>query len=303
VKTIDSELLAVYQGSGPTIVATIMITRTDGQVFRWISLDRDLTIDGHVYEAAPGFDVSSIVSTEGFAVDNAEVKVLEGDAITRADILAGIWDGAAMEIAEVDWKAVTPTKNVLKAGRIGNFTAMRGYCKVEFRDLRQAIQNPRETVLQATCRYKLGDAKCTVSSELSPLTVTGAVTSTASQYSVTDTSRAEPDDFFGEGSLTFTSGANAGLKQKVKQYTASTKTFVFWQQFVYPIGVGDTYTTTAGCRLRFQEDCVGKFDNAINFGGEPNKLNPDVISAPAWVATGATVPSSDQNDGSTIGIA
>jgi uncharacterized phage protein (TIGR02218 family) len=277
VRTIDAALLATYRSRGPTVVATITIVRADGQTFRWIAHDRDLTIGGHVYESAPGFDVSSIVSTEGFAVDNAEITVQDGDSITRADVLAGIWDGASMEIAEVDWKAATPVKNVLKVGKIGVFTAMRGHSKVEFRDLRQAIQNPHETMMQPTCRYRLGDEKCTKDISAPPFTVTGTVDSTSSQYSVTDAARTEVVDYFAEGIFTFTSGLNAGLSQKVKSFTGGV--FVFWAQFIYPIGT-DAYRVSAGCRLRFQEDCVIKFGNGVNFGGEPNKRNPDTLTAP-----------------------
>jgi uncharacterized phage protein (TIGR02218 family) len=283
VKTIDTSLLATYRSGGPTIAAYVVIGRTDGQTFRWISLDRDLEIGGHTFESAPGVDVTSIVSTEGFAVDNAEVKVLDtGDEITRAGILAGIWDGASFEIGEVDWKAATPVKNILKLGKLGNFTPKRGYFVAEFRDLRQAIQNPRETVMQPTCRYTLGDAKCTKDVSGSPFTVTGTIDSSTSPYTVVDAARSEADDYFGEGRFTFTSGANAGLSQKIKSYNGTTKAFVFWQQFIYPIEAGDAYTAVVGCRLRFQEDCITKLDNGINFGGEPNKKNPDVLSAPVW---------------------
>jgi len=278
VKTIDSALLANYQSRGPTVVATITITRTDGQPFRWIAHDRDLTIGGHVYESAPGFDLSSIVSSEGFAVDNAEITVQDGDSITRADVLAGIWDGADMEIAEVDWTAATPVKNVLKIGKIGVFTTMRGHSKVEFRDLRQAIQSPHETLMQPTCRYRLGDAKCTKNISASPFTVTGTIDSSASQYSAADAARTEAADYFAEGMFTFTTGLNAGLSHKVKSFSAGV--FVFWAQFIFPIGT-DSYSVSAGCRLRFQEDCITKFDNGINFGGEPNKRNPDTLTAPA----------------------
>ena len=283
MKAIDAGLLATYQSTTPTIAVCVTITRKDAQVFRWIGHDKDLVVSGQTYLAAPGVQLSALVSSEGFAVDNAEITILEDADITRADILAGIWDGAAMEIAEVDWKAATPVKNVIKVGNLGNVIAKRGHSTVEFRDLRQAIQSRHETIMQPTCRYRLGDAMCTVVlSESDGLTVSGTVDSSADQYTVTDTSRLEADDYFGEGTFTFTSGLNSGLSQKIKTFSAGV--FVFWQQFIYPINVGtdvDTYTATAGCRLRFQEDCITKFDNAVNFGGEPNKRNPDQLAAPA----------------------
>jgi uncharacterized phage protein (TIGR02218 family) len=279
VKDIDSGLLGTYQSDTPTIVPYVIVERTDGEVFRWVGHDKDLLIDGQAFTSQPGIQLSSLVSTEGFAVDNAEVTVLEDADITRADILAGVWNGAQMTIGQADWKATSPSGNILKRGTLGVFKPMRGHSVVEFRDLRQAIQGDHATVLQPTCRYKLGDSKCTVVlAESDGFTVSGTVDSSANQYSVADAARTEADDFFGEGVFTFTNGLNAGLSQKVKTFAAGV--FVFWRQFIYPIG-NDAYTVTAGCRLRFQEDCITKFDNGVNFGGEPNKLNPDTLTAPA----------------------
>ncbi len=284
MKTIDSTLLAKYQSAAPTIVGYVEIVRTDDTAFRWIALDRDLVISGNTYTAAPGVSFSSLVSSEGFAVDNAEVTVLDnGGPVQRADILAGIWDGATMEFGEVDFKAVTPVKNVLKSGTLGAFVAKRNSFTAEFRDLRQAIQANREMVLQPTCRNKLGirsgSSHCPV--DLDDYTVTGTIDSSASQLSVVDAARSEADDYFGEGTFTFTSGGNAGLTQKIKTYNSTTKTFVFWAGFIFPIAGTETYTATAGCRLRFVEDCIGKFDVGVDFGGEPNKLNPDTLLAEA----------------------
>lgn len=279
MKALDSDLLPVYQSETPTIATLVTITRTDAEVFRWVGLDRNLTVDGDLYLAAPGVQLSALVSSEGFDVDNAEITILEDEDITRADILAGIWNGASMTIAECNWAASSPTANVLKRGTLGVVTPKRGHSVVEFRDLRQAIQGEHSTVLQPTCRYTLGDAKCTKNVSGSPFTVTGTLDSSASQYSVTDAARAEAADYFGEGMFTFTSGPNAGLSQRIKSFSAGV--FVFWRQFVFPIAGTETYSATAGCRLRFAEDCIAKFDNAVNFGGEPNRLNPDTLTAPA----------------------
>lgn len=280
MKEIDSGLLGTYQSDTPTIVPYVIIERTDGEVFRWVGHDLDLTIDGQAFTSQPGVQLSSLVSTEGFAVDNAEVTVLEDDDITRADILAGIWNGAEMTLGQTDWKAASPAGNILKRGTLGVFKPMRGYSTVEFRDLRQAIQGEHATVLQPTCRYTLGDAKCTLDVTGAPFTISGTLDSAASQYNVTDAARTEDADYFGEGIFTLTSGPNAGLSQRIKSF-ATGGVFVLWRPFVYPLTGTETYTARAGCRLRFAEDCIAKFDNGVNFGGEPNKLNPDTLTAPA----------------------
>ncbi len=282
MRTINPSLLATYRSGTPTLCPVLVITRTDDVVFRFIAFDTDLEIGGEIFESAPGIELSSLVSTEGFAVDNAEFKVLDSEdaVITRAGILAGIWNGAQMQIGMVDWKAAAPVIDVLKTGTLGVATPKRGHFVFEFRDIRQAMQNAHETVLQPTCRYKLGDDKCTVdlTSLSDGFTATGTVDTVTSQYSVTDAARTEVADWFGEGYFTFTTGLNAGLTQKVKTFSAGV--FVFWNQFIFPIG-NDDYSVTVGCRFRALEDCRDKFDNMINFGGERNPRNPDTLTAPA----------------------
>jgi hypothetical protein len=43
--------------------------------------------------------------------------------------------------------------------------------------------------------------------------------------------------------------------------------------------VGDTYEAIAGCRKRFEEDCQTKWNNELNFGGEPHRRGVNVLTA------------------------
>ncbi|MNE79426.1 hypothetical protein D3C80_1759100 [compost metagenome] len=95
-----------------------------------------------------------------------------------------------------------------------------------------------------------------------------------SQYQFQDTSRAEADDWFSTGAVMFTTGANAGLKPKeIKDYTTGGQVIVY-EAFHYPIQVGDQYVMIPGCRKRRDEDCVGKYANGLNFGGQPDLPAP-----------------------------
>jgi uncharacterized phage protein (TIGR02218 family) len=112
--------------------------------------------------------------------------------------------------------------------------------------------------------------------DLGPYTATGTVTSVASKQEFTETPRAEPPDYYGEGLITFTSGLNAGLSQKIKTFL--TGTFVLSLPMIQAIGVGDTYIVIAGCRKRATEDCAAKFDNILNFQGEPHLPGIDALT-------------------------
>lgn len=114
------------------------------------------------------------------------------------------------------------------------------------------------------------------------LTVTGAVTSFSGllPFSVfQDTSRSEPEDWFGDGLFKFTSGDNTGAYRKVKGYE-SNGTFILTTPYFGAIGVGDTYVVEAGCRKRLEEDCADKHNNNLNQQAEPHREGIDSVTAP-----------------------
>jgi len=69
------------------------------------------------------------------------------------------------------------------------------------------------------------------------------------------------------GVITMTSGANAGLSRQVKTFTTGQITLGL--PLPYALQIGDTYSLSAGCGKDFFADCVGGYDNSINFNGEP----------------------------------
>lgn len=83
------------------------------------------------------------------------------------------------------------------------------------------------------------------------------------------------DDWFSEGLLTFTSGANNGLTGKIKRSYQSG----YLDMSLPMLGtvmVGDTYSIVAGCQKRLT-DCTTKFSNVLNFQGEPHLPGIDEV--------------------------
>lgn len=277
-RTIGASLLAHLQGNATTVAYGVLVQRADGTRLALTSADVDCTLSGVpingsatgsvTYLANPGLEVSNIRSTEGFAVDNLEGTLHEGGSVTRADILRGLWDGAAWTLFLFNRADLTQGFVVLKAGWLGALQPRSGRFVAELRDLRQPLNEQHSLVLQADCRYNLGDARCTKSlaAFTDSITVTG-VTS----VQVFTISSTRPDDFFGNGSVTWLTGANAGVTVKVKSYNGSTDTFTLAEPMLSAIQIGDTATAVAGCRKRRTEDCATKFANVLNFGGEPDK--------------------------------
>jgi uncharacterized phage protein (TIGR02218 family) len=269
VKT-QSVGLSAHRDLGTTTLAWCWkVTRTDGEVFGFTSIDRPLEIDGVTYEAATGVTPSAIQSRADLAVPNLELAgALDSDTITEADLVAGVWDNAVVEIFEVNYADLTQGAMLLSLGSIGNVSATRSAYSAEQRGLAQALQQPVGFVTTPHCLNQLGDARCQFDVEVTRLAGTVSAVTGTKGFTADDVADADAD-YFGGGEVTWTSGDNAGLRIEVLTHAAGG---IFDLVLPMPRAIqeGDTFTVIAGCRKRRTEDCFEKFANVVNFLGFPD---------------------------------
>jgi uncharacterized phage protein (TIGR02218 family) len=266
MKTLPALLDTHYSGGTTTLADLLKITRTDGEVFAFTSAAEDVTISGQLYTSAQGLNISSIEVSAGFAVDNLELTTLDdGTVFTKAEVLAGVWRNADFIISRYNWQTPTDGVEVRMAGTVGEVNMHRGYITAELRGLQQYLQQPIGSVSSKTCRARLGDALC--AKDLTAFTHTGTVTSAASNQVFTASAMAQAADYFAEGILTWTGGVNAGLIVKVKGFSSGV--FTLMLPMLQTITAGDTFSVVAGCQKRLT-DCATKFNNVLNFQGEPH---------------------------------
>lgn len=283
MKTIPIAIAAHYVLPRTTLAFFLKVRRLDGFIIGLTSANAPVTIDAVTY--VPGFDVSSIVSSSGLAVDNLELSVLKTDEVlTDSDLLAGQWNNAQFTLYEANYLSPADGVNVIKRGTTGNTQIKRGVWTIEFLGLKQALQESLGAVTEKNCRAELGDANCKVN--LFYFTFSGEVTSVASRQIFTDSAQTQDDEYFAEGRLDFLTGANAGYGQKVKIFASGVFTLSLAMPF--PVLVGDTFTVTAGCQKRHERtssnpsgvsDCIDKFNNVLNFQGEPHLPGIDAITS------------------------
>lgn len=287
-----SAALIAYHGEAVTTPAWCWkVTRTDAAVYGFTSVDVDLVVGGITYAAATGFTPSSIDGRADMSVPNLEVSgMLDSAALTEADLQAGKWDGAAVEVFEVNYKDLTMGSMALTSGTIGNVSAGRAAFTAELRSLLQKLQQPFGRVFSQGCQAVLGDTQCKV--VLASYTVSGSVTTATSNRAFADSTRAEAADYFGAGLVIWLTGANAGLRMEVLDFSATA--FVLALPMPYTVAVGDTYQAIAGCRHRHQRntanpsgvsDCKDKFNNIVNFRGHPFVPGNDKVLGNAALAS------------------
>jgi len=274
MKTLPA-LLDTHIASGTTTLADLLkITRKDGAVYAFTSAADDVTIGGVTYIASQGLDISSLEVSASLAVDNLELTTLDdGTTFTHADVLSGKWRNADFVISRYNWASPADGVEVRMTGTVGDVRLLRGSIVAELRGLQQALQQPIGSVTSKTCRARLGDAMCGVN--LATYTFTGGVTTATSNQTFTDSTKAQAADYFAEGILTWTSGPNTGLSVKVKTFAAGV--FTLSLPMLLTVAVGNTFSVVAGCQKRL-EDCRDKFNNILNFQGEPHLPGIDALT-------------------------
>jgi len=251
-------------GPARTLAWTVTFSRRDGEVFRYTGGTRDATVEGDLYLAQPGFQVSSLTCTLGFSVDTLELTVFTTDDLTKADFLAGRWTGCRVEFNQRDWADSTNGFIPWPVYRVSNVEPVQGGFVLELRDLRQLMLQDYTRASGKTCINRLGDSRCT--KNLDPFTFGFTVTSVASRSIFTCSALAQAADYFSNGELTFDDGLHAGLPLLVRAH-ATGGVITLAVPLIADIEVGQTGTIIAGCLHRFEEDCKTKFDNVLNFGG------------------------------------
>ena len=278
MRTVPSALGTHLEGEELTLAQCVKLTRRDAQIFGFSTCNVDLVIDGVTYAATSSVSASGQVENVGTGVDNMEATgLLTSDLIKDTDLLAGKFDGAAIEVFLVNYNSLSAGKVILFSGWIGNVQLKDGQFVAELRSKSQKLSQQVGQLTTALCRVeKLGDSRCKVG--------VASYQFSRTVYAVTDNRRMTFDadthatGYYDYGLVTFTSGLNTGLSREVKVHTLSSGRAVIelQEEFPFTVAVGDVATLEAGCDRRL-DTCREKFSNVIDFRGEPHVPGNDKI--------------------------
>ena len=272
MKTLDSNFKTALANETTTLAWCWLIQRQDGTTIGFTSFDLPLSIDGVSYSAATGFTPSAVATSEGLAQnDNQNLKsILSSDAISETDLLAGKYNYGRITCFIVDVTNLPtsvsedPPKFLhLYSGILGKIKKSERNFEIEVRGLDHKLENKLGELTSKFCRYQFGGFGCGVN--LSPYTYTQAITGVSNQYTFTIDGNLA-DSSLDRGKLTFLTGANAGISADIASNWASQ--VVLFQPLPYTIAVGDTVTVVQGCAKTLL--ACAKYNNVINFGGEPH---------------------------------
>jgi uncharacterized phage protein (TIGR02218 family) len=254
------------------VAICVKLTAQDGTVVGITNADQDVVLSGVTYAGQRGHTPSTFQQQGGLAVDNLEATLILDETIfKRDDILNGKWDhaNALVQLVVLHDNGTAPDVFVLQRARLGNCTASRDAMQVELRGLMDAYANRIVEIYSPGCRADLGDARCGV--DIESYRVSGTVTSVTSGTDArmfVDTNRTEGTNYFAGGIVTWVTGNNAGRSMEIKSNDNVLAQVILVSPMYLPIQAGDTYTAIPGC-MKSIDVCATKFNNVVNFRGEP----------------------------------
>ncbi len=279
MKSLSPALQAHLDDGTTTLSWCWRISRIDGVALGFTDHDRPLTFDGTDFEPESGFAASEIRAGSDLAVDAQDATgVLTSDRITETDILDGRWDNAAVELWRVNW-ADTSQRVLLRRGAVGQIRRGRMAFVAEVRSLAHVLGQTVGRTFQAGCDAALGDARCGIDRENAVYKGLGVVTDLLRDRALMASGLAGFDaGWFTSGTLTWTSGANAGRITEVLAHglDGSIATLTLLEAPVRAVAEGDGFIARAGCDKRIAT-CSVKFANTANFRGFPNIPGQDAV--------------------------
>jgi uncharacterized phage protein (TIGR02218 family) len=255
------------------------LTRKDGIVMGFTDHDRDLAFDGTTFSAQTGWQGAKegLKGEEiGFAVTRHDViSALSASGITEQDILAGLYDGAMIELYCVNW-ADSSVRILLSTTRIGDIRREDNAFIAELTSLAARFDEEQGRLYTASCAADLGDTRCGINLEQPLFKGQGNVTETDGSLTIKAPGvQSFADHWFTNGNLVWLTGANTGSVVQVKTH-GEGGLISLWQRAPNLIAAGDTFRIYAGCNKSFHA-CRAKFANAVNFRGFPHMPGNDFI--------------------------
>lgn len=274
MRSVNSNLMQeIMKGK---ICNCMKITLQNGTVHGYTDHAANVTVDGVLYVPAPGLQKVKMTLTANAEVSNQEFGSAWVDA-PEEDLRAGLFDSATMEVAWASWKHPEYGRLVVFTGQLGEITWSEEGFKADIVSFMKNLAKNVGNVFTANCRHTLFSTEetgyvgaCNLSA--ASYTYTGTVGTIVIPKWKFNISTSQPDGYFSNGQIKFTSGLNNGLSTVIKSHVGGVIELFLPTAFV--IAPGDTFEIYAGCDKTLAT-CKAKFNNVLNFGGFPH-IQPDV---------------------------
>ena len=258
-----------------------IITLTTGTQLTWTNADFPISYDGYTFSCTgPLIQGLKYKASVGLEVDKQQLTIAARptDLISGAQALiairSGAFDGAVIERHRVFMSS--PAGSVIGGvmlfhGRVSTVDSVgRTAAQITVAsDLIVLDYDMPRNLFSATCLHTLYDSGCTLNRSLYAASGTVGAGSTATTINTSVALAAHA-----QGSIVFSSGANANLRATVRNAVAGSSLTL-----MYPLpntpSAGDAFTVYQGCD-HSRATCNSRFANLASFRGFPFVPQPDI---------------------------
>ena len=258
------------------IANLVKLTRSDGQQYRYTDHDVTLSVGGLDYLPAAGLQRLRLESTTDNKVSNQQFAAAWLD-FDEHELHEGLFDNAEVEVMKIGWDDVAAGFITSFYGNLGIIQWTDDGFKADVHSITRKLNRNYGITTTASCRHRLFEPNSITSTggcliNKAANTFTGTVTGIVKNRIRFEVTGAFPttQGYVAFGELTFTSGLNNTLIYEVSKHDVGAFSEIeLMTQTTRDVGIGDTFTVTAGCDKAFAT-CKNKFNNSVNFGGMPH---------------------------------
>lgn len=277
MRALSSDFAAHLAGDVTTLATCWRLTRSDGKVFGFTDHDQDLTFGGTTYLAASGFSKSEGEAINDLSAPTGDVAgAFSADVITEADLVAGRFDGAEIEVYAVNWQA-PDMHHLLKTQNLGEVKRQSGQFSAELRSRAAKLQLTKGRILSRRCDAAFGDSRCGLDMTANGRRVAATVLSMpAKDQILVQGVETYAENAFRYGRLTVNSGTDSGLVADIElsKATEAATLLTLWMPMAVMLDANVSLSLDIGCDKAFAT-CRDTFANAVNFRGFPHMPGQD----------------------------
>ncbi|MDP9039574.1 MAG: DUF2163 domain-containing protein [Acidobacteriota bacterium] len=257
-------------------------TLLSGPVYTLTDWRRPLVVSGTTFAAGPPrVQRGSIAVERGMKVATQKVTFQEANGAFIAKLAGGYFNRALYTMQRVfaaDQRLIWTLPMTRCAGRVNSIDSItRSSAEITVKSMIDDLDHdyPRD-VVEPDCNRVVFDEGCGLSA--AAYLVNGTVAAGSTKNTLRS-GLTNPDTYFTQGVVTFTSGVLSGLAYMVKQYTGGVVTPSY--PFLAAPTAGDTFTITPGCDNTLAT-CIAKYGynagstSAPFFRGTPFVPDPTV---------------------------
>lgn len=284
MKAASPALVALLAANQYLYADLFTISLVNGGTLYYTNADGGLNYGGNYYACtAPRIQRSGAKTVIGIQVDTLTIQIFGG----AGELIQGVpfpqfaanggFDGATVSVERCYMNTFGDTSAGTLNVFFGDVTEVKPSrtaveltisSKLELLN----ISMPRN-LISPGCIHNLFDAGCTLAK--ASFAAAGTAAAGTSSSAIETSSLAQAAGYFTFGTITFTSGLNAGVSATIKAHalTSGVATLTLMAPLQSAPAVGDTFNAYPGCN-KTQATCSGAFNNLLNFRGWPFVPSP-----------------------------